>query len=90
MINCCRTIRNVVGYIRGAVDPDKYVILGNHYDAWVYGALDPNSGTAILAEVARGIIQTMKMTTWRPGNLSYYLLLIMNENWKLIKIIFIN
>ncbi|KAL3989379.1 Peptidase M28 family protein [Acanthocheilonema viteae] len=62
-----RTIRNVLGYIRGTMDPDKYVILGNHYDAWVYGALDPNSGTAILAEVARGITETMKMTTWRPA-----------------------
>ncbi|EJD74024.1 N-acetylated-alpha-linked acidic dipeptidase 2 [Loa loa] len=62
-----RTIRNVIGYIRGTTDPDKYVILGNHYDAWVYGALDPNSATAILAEVARGIVQTMKITRWRPG-----------------------
>ncbi|VDK75493.1 unnamed protein product [Litomosoides sigmodontis] len=62
-----RTIRNVIGYIRGVVDPDNYVILGNHYDAWVYGALDPNSGTAILAEVARGIVQTIKATSWRPA-----------------------
>lgn len=63
----------MIGYIRGTTDPDKYVILGNHYDAWVYGSLDPNSGTAILAEVARSIVQTMKVTRWRPGNL-YYLL----------------
>ncbi|VDN82763.1 unnamed protein product [Brugia pahangi] len=62
-----RTIRNVIGYIRGATDPDKYVILGNHYDAWIYGALDPNSGTAILGEVARGIVQMMKITNWRPA-----------------------
>ncbi|MCP9257299.1 Glutamate carboxypeptidase 2 [Dirofilaria immitis] len=62
-----RTIRNVIGYITGATDPDKYVILGNHYDAWVYGSLDPNSATAVLAEIARGIVQTMKMTKWRPA-----------------------
>lgn len=62
-----REIRNVVGYIHGSDDPDHYVILGNHYDAWVYGALDPNSGTATLAEVARAMVQTMNETNWRPG-----------------------
>lgn len=34
-----RTIQNVVGYIRGVEEPDRYVILGNHFDAWVYGAV---------------------------------------------------
>ena len=29
------------------------VILGNHRDAWVFGAADPNSGTAALMEIAR-------------------------------------
>uniref|UniRef100_A0A7E4WCP9 Glutamate carboxypeptidase 2 n=1 Tax=Panagrellus redivivus TaxID=6233 RepID=A0A7E4WCP9_PANRE len=62
-----RKIRNVVGYIKGAVEPDQYVILGNHYDAWVYGALDPNSGTSTLAEVGRALVQTMKDTQWRPA-----------------------
>lgn len=56
-----------MGYIRGAVEPDEYVILGNHYDAWVYGAIDPISGTATLAEVARALKQTMKETGWRPA-----------------------
>ena len=29
------------------------VILGNHRDAWTFGAVDPNSGTAVLMEIAR-------------------------------------
>lgn len=29
----------------------RYVILGNHRDAWTFGAVDPNSGTAALLEV---------------------------------------
>ncbi|KAE9555929.1 hypothetical protein FO519_000909 [Halicephalobus sp. NKZ332] len=62
-----RQIRNVVGYIRGSSDPDHYVILGNHYDAWVYGSLDPNSGTATLAEVGRALVQTMNESNWRPA-----------------------
>uniref|UniRef100_A0A914QS79 Uncharacterized protein n=1 Tax=Panagrolaimus davidi TaxID=227884 RepID=A0A914QS79_9BILA len=62
-----REIRNVIGYIQGEYEPDKYVILGNHYDAWGYGSLDPNSGTAILAEVARAFVQTINETNWKPA-----------------------
>jgi hypothetical protein len=31
--------------------PTWYIILGNHRDAWVFGAVDPHSGTASLLEV---------------------------------------
>ena len=31
--------------IRGSTEPDRYVMIGNHRDAWTLGALDPNSGT---------------------------------------------
>jgi hypothetical protein len=31
----------------------RYVMLGNHRDAWGFGALDPSSGTAQLMEVVR-------------------------------------
>ncbi len=37
---------NVIGYIRGSVEPDRYVLLTNHRDAWGRGAIDPASGTA--------------------------------------------
>ncbi|XP_024527494.1 probable glutamate carboxypeptidase LAMP1 [Selaginella moellendorffii] len=46
------TIRNVFGIIEGS-EKDRYVLLGNHRDAWTYGAGDPNSGTACLLEIAR-------------------------------------
>jgi len=32
---------------------DRYVVIGNHYDAFVLGALDPNSGTAVMMELSR-------------------------------------
>lgn len=35
-------------------------MIGNHRDGWVYGALDPSSGTAVLMEVARLIGQMLK------------------------------
>ncbi|KAL6736581.1 hypothetical protein Aduo_006914 [Ancylostoma duodenale] len=62
-----RKIQNVIGYVTGAEEPERYVILGNHYDAWTYGAMDPNAGTAVLAEVARATVQVMNETSWRPA-----------------------
>ena len=41
-----RTIWNVIATIPGTVEPDRWVMIGNHRDAWVYGAVDPGSGTA--------------------------------------------
>ncbi|KAI6183255.1 Glutamate carboxypeptidase 2-like family protein [Aphelenchoides bicaudatus] len=61
-----RQIQNVIGYIHGEVEKDRYVLLGNHFDAWVYGALDPNSGTAILSEVARAMVEARQKGVWRP------------------------
>ncbi|KAL3090764.1 hypothetical protein niasHT_029983 [Heterodera trifolii] len=61
-----RPIQNVIGYIWGSERPDEWVMLGNHFDAWVFGAIDPNSGTAVLAEVAKGLAQTVRTTGWRP------------------------
>ncbi len=47
------TMRNVIGAVRGSQEPDRWVVIGNHRDAWSYGAFDPSSGTAALLEVAR-------------------------------------
>jgi len=32
---------------------DRYVIIGCHRDAWVFGAVDPSSGNSVLVEAAR-------------------------------------
>ena len=50
-----RPIWTVTGRITGAVFPDQLVIVGNHRDAWVYGGVDPSSGTASLMELARSL-----------------------------------
>ena len=46
--------------IRGAESPDEWVILGNHRDAWVYGGVDPSSGTAAILEMTRGLGALLK------------------------------
>ena len=56
---------NVIGYIRGEIEPDRYAFLSNHRDAWGFGSADPSSGTANLLESAR-ILGEMKKNGWRP------------------------
>jgi N-acetylated-alpha-linked acidic dipeptidase len=53
MDDVVRPIQVVVGSIRGTEEPDRMVVLGNHRDAWVYGGVDPSSGTATQLELAR-------------------------------------
>lgn len=50
-----RPIWTVTGQITGTAYPDDLVILGNHRDAWVYGGVDPASGSASLMELARSL-----------------------------------
>jgi N-acetylated-alpha-linked acidic dipeptidase len=60
-----RTIWDVVGKIKGSELPDEWVVTGNHRDAWVYGAVDPNSGTAAMLEAVHGVGALLKQG-WRP------------------------
>jgi N-acetylated-alpha-linked acidic dipeptidase len=46
--------------IRGSEASDEWVILGNHRDAWVYGAVDPSSGTASMLELTRDLGELLK------------------------------
>ena len=58
-------IYNVIGTIYGREEPDRYVLIGNHRDAWVYGAVDASTGTAVTTEIAR-VLGEMKNSGWRP------------------------
>jgi N-acetylated-alpha-linked acidic dipeptidase len=60
-----RTIWDVIGKIPGTDNSDDIVIAGNHRDAWVYGAVDPNSGTAAMLEAVHGLGDLLKQG-WRP------------------------
>jgi N-acetylated-alpha-linked acidic dipeptidase len=50
-----RTIRNIIGTLEGTDERAQKVILSNHHDAWVYGAVDPSSGTATMISLARAL-----------------------------------
>jgi len=60
-----RTLWDVVGRVRGSELPDEWVVSGNHRDAWVYGAVDPNSGTAAMLEAVHGVGELLK-SGWKP------------------------
>ncbi|MFL6428098.1 MAG: M28 family peptidase, partial [Acidobacteriaceae bacterium] len=66
-----RTIWDVIGRIPGTDDPNAWVIAGNHRDAWVYGAVDPNSGTAAMLEAVHGLGKLLK-SGWKPKRTIYF------------------
>ncbi|WP_306014356.1 MULTISPECIES: M28 family peptidase [unclassified Allomuricauda] len=53
-------VSNVVGTFKGTEYPDEWIILGCHYDAWAFGATDPNSGTAMLLSLSESIGKLVK------------------------------
>ena len=60
-----RTLWDVIGSVKGSEFPDEWVVGGNHRDAWVYGAVDPNSGTAAMLESVHGLGELLK-SGWKP------------------------
>lgn len=58
-----RPIYDVIAKLHGT--SDDWVILGNHHDAWVYGAVDPGSGTAAMLETARALGELAR-SGWKP------------------------
>ena len=66
-----RTIWNVIATLPGTVEPDRWVLVGNHRDAWVYGAVDPGSGTAATLEMCHALGAAVKHG-WKPRRTIVY------------------
>ncbi|KAF5494867.1 putative glutamate carboxypeptidase [Colletotrichum siamense] len=60
-----KAIWNIYGKIEGIEQDAKSIIIGNHRDAWAFGATEPHSGTAVLIEMAR-IFGSLVSKGWRP------------------------
>ncbi|XP_048586713.1 N-acetylated-alpha-linked acidic dipeptidase 2 isoform X2 [Nematostella vectensis] len=60
-----RSVHNVIATINGDEEPDRYVILGSHRDAWVFGGVDPSTGQTVLMETAR-LVGHLRKESWRP------------------------
>lgn len=59
-----RPIRDVIARLRGR-NPDRWVILATHHDAWTFGGMDPGSGTSAVYETARALAALSKQG-WKP------------------------
>ncbi len=66
-----RPIWNVIATIPGTEEPDRWVMVGNHRDAWVYGAVDPGSGTAATLEMCHALGEAVKHG-WKPRRTLIY------------------
>ncbi|NXL41859.1 NADL2 protein, partial [Podilymbus podiceps] len=61
-----RTISNVIGYLRGTVFPDRYVIIGSHHNSLnTYGGQEWASSTAIITAFIQALMLKVKRG-WRP------------------------
>jgi len=66
-----KTLYDVIAKLPGAVEPDRWIIRGNHHDAWVFGASDPLSGTVALMSEAKAIGRLVQ-AGWRPRRTLIY------------------
>ena len=66
-----RPLYDVIAMLRGKEEPDRWIIRGNHHDAWVFGAADPFSGQVALLAEARAIGRLAKQG-WRPRRTLVY------------------
>ena len=60
-----RSLYDVIATLPGE-NTHEWVMLGNHHDAWVFGAADPGSGTVAMLEVARSLGELAR-TGWKPA-----------------------
>jgi len=66
-----KPIYDVIARIRGAEEPDHWIIRGHHHDAWVFGAADPFSGHVALMAEAKAIGKLVK-EGWKPRRTLIY------------------
>ncbi|MDB5482706.1 MAG: folate hydrolase [Caulobacteraceae bacterium] len=66
-----KPLYDVIAVMKGAREPDQWVVRGNHRDGWVFGAQDPLSGQISLMEEAKSI-GALARTGWRPARTLVY------------------
>jgi N-acetylated-alpha-linked acidic dipeptidase len=66
-----RTVWDVIGKAAGTEFPDEWVVAGNHRDAWVFGAVDPGSGTTAMLEAVHGV-GVLLGQGWKPRRTLFF------------------
>ncbi|XP_057356058.1 inactive N-acetylated-alpha-linked acidic dipeptidase-like protein 2 isoform X4 [Manis pentadactyla] len=61
-----KTVTNVVGYLKGLISPDRYIIVGSHHHtAYSYNGQEWASSTAVITAFIRALMLRVKRG-WRP------------------------
>jgi len=66
-----KRIYDVIAKIPGTSESDRWVIRGNHHDAWANGAYDPVSAQVAMLEEARALGELTKQG-WKPKRTVIY------------------
>ena len=66
-----KTLFDVIATLRGTNEPERWIVRGNHRDAWVFGATDPLAGQVALMAEAKAIGKLVK-DGWRPRRTLVY------------------
>jgi len=66
-----KPLYDVIAVMKGASEPDQWIIRGNHRDGWVFGAQDPLAGQTALMEEAKSL-GALARNGWRPARTIVY------------------
>lgn len=67
---------NVIGEIKGSLNPDKFMIVGGHLDSWDLGDGSQDDGAGVVQSMT--VLQVIKKLNYKPKN-SLRVVLFMNE-----------
>ncbi|XP_028821550.1 inactive N-acetylated-alpha-linked acidic dipeptidase-like protein 2, partial [Denticeps clupeoides] len=61
-----RTIHNVIGYLKGKINPDRYVLVGSRHSSWYEGSeADWSGGAAVMTQVIASMM-AQTHNGWQP------------------------
>ncbi|MEO6199109.1 MAG: transferrin receptor-like dimerization domain-containing protein, partial [Sphingomicrobium sp.] len=66
-----KPVYDVIAVMKGSTYPDQWIIRGNHFDAWVFGASDPLTGQVAMLSEAKAL-GAMARAGWRPQRTIVY------------------
>ncbi|MEO8802485.1 MAG: transferrin receptor-like dimerization domain-containing protein, partial [Rudaea sp.] len=66
-----KPVYDVIAMLKGASEPNEWIVRGNHHDGWVFGAWDPLAGNvAMMAEIKA--IGALVKQGWHPQRTLVY------------------
>ncbi|XP_015216352.1 inactive N-acetylated-alpha-linked acidic dipeptidase-like protein 2 isoform X2 [Lepisosteus oculatus] len=67
-----QTVHNVIGYLKGGINPDRYVLVGSRHRSWAgVSAAGADSGSAIITEVVASLTAQIRQG-WQPDRTTVF------------------